>query len=450
MSPASSLNSAPLSDELAPAHRRDDAAPDQRFGQKRILAVWTRDLDGVESVGRINTARSVRATLEQSNQLTSLRLTNHVESRSLPGLVRVFGTFLRGLASGHPIPLQCAIFAHSPNAEGILAEASHGGVVYLDGIRTLWLLRRIRNLRLPVKIIVDLDDLMSRRYAELLSLQLPLSGGYLESRLPRPVLALMTSSLVARLVLRYEGWALRDAERTVLRLANKVVLVNRHEAALLRAQGGADPSAAVEAIPPPAPVVRAHMIDAPPAPWRAVFIGTDRLPQNRLAIDFLLALWERNALGLPLVIYGRQLRPQRVIENVFHAGFVTDISEAYTPNTIVLCPTFLAGGIKTKILEGFAHGAPVVGNSASFEGLDLPNYPLCFETPAELLPFLRDPSAWREAMRRAVEIARHYVETELSMQTFQSHWASLVASCAAPLSKSTETSPPDGDVPKCG
>ena len=52
------------------------AAPDTTGGPRRrcILAVWTRALDGVESVGRVKTARAVRETLAPLGTVTAARL----------------------------------------------------------------------------------------------------------------------------------------------------------------------------------------------------------------------------------------------------------------------------------------------------------------------------------------------------------------------------------------
>src|SRR5690606_26730862 len=93
--------------------------------------------------------------------------------------------------------------------------------------------RGVRRRFPEVALVVDIDDLLSRRFDEMLERRLPLSLGYLDGTLPRQVARMTASSMLARAVLRYERMALRHAEREVMRLADRVVLVNRHEANLL-------------------------------------------------------------------------------------------------------------------------------------------------------------------------------------------------------------------------
>ena len=72
-----------------------------------------------------------------------------------------------------------------PDAERALRDAAACDVVYADGIRALPWLRRLRQARPDIEIVLDFDDLMSRRCDELIENRLPLSLGYLERAMPR-------------------------------------------------------------------------------------------------------------------------------------------------------------------------------------------------------------------------------------------------------------------------
>lgn len=398
----------------------------------RILAVWTRALDGVDGAGRINVARTVRNALAPLGSVTETRVQNALERRRLSGVGATVWALAQGLLSRRPLPLQCAIFARPSGLAAAAAAAAGKDVIYLDGVRTLPLLRRLRRLYPGARIVVDADDLMSRRYAELIDRNLPLSLGYLEARVPGPVARVVKSRTVARLVLGYERWALRHAERELLSLADRVVLLNREEAAMLKAEAdrlGGRTRATVLAIPPVAGSAVARRRapwSSPGAPLRAVFIGTDALTQNRLTIDFLLDLWRQERPSMPLVIYGRQKRPERHVPNVTWAGYVKDISEVYAPGSILVTPSFLRGGIKTKVLEGFAHGVPVVGNSATFEGLDLPDYPLCLDDRDALAAFLKAPSNHSGAIARALKMEEECLQRDHVRPVFATRWAEAV------------------------
>jgi hypothetical protein len=103
---------------------------------------------------------------------------------------------------------------------------------------------------------------------------------------------------------------------------------------------------------------------------RFVFIGSDRLLQNRLSIDLLLLIWQRDHISYPLYIYGHQSRSQVEIANVFWGGFAEELDDVYTRNSILVAPAAIGGGIKTKILEALSFGNIPLGNRASFEGIE--------------------------------------------------------------------------------
>ncbi len=395
---------------------------------RRILAIWTRALDGVDNVGGVYIWRAVRGALAPLGAVTQARLRNAFEEPRLAGLARAALSFLLGLARGRPLPLQCTIFAAADGGRDILRQAGQSDVVYADGIRTLLLLRQLRRARPDLRIVVDFQDLMSRRFDEVLARELPLPLGYLDAMLPAALRRLLATGLPTRLLLRYERMALRHAEREMLRIADCVALVSPVEAALLSATDARGARrASVAAIPPPMPPAGA-VVPAPP--HRAVFIGSDGLMQNRLTIDHLLGLWDRARPALPLVIYGRQKRPLRELPGVTWAGYVRDLAEVYTPGSLLVSPTFLRGGIKTKVLEAFAHGVPVIGNPATFEGMDLPDYPFCFADDAALVRFLADPQPRAAEIAAATSAARSLVEREYGEALFHARWAAAMLGSA--------------------
>lgn len=397
---------------------------------KQIVAVWSRSLAADESVGRLNVARRVLAALEDCGSVSNLLLNNAFEpSRRAGSLTQAAVAFVTGMLTGRLLPLQCALFASSAGRSDPLSGNMNADVVYVDGIRMLVWLRRLRRLSPRVRIVVDLDDLMSRRYSHLMARRLPLSLGYMERVVPRVLLAPLKTPAVARAVLAYERLALRRAELEILGLADVVVLLNEREAFLLQeagAQSGRAIRAQIIAIPPsrePTPNSPAiEPVERQEDDLRAVFVGTDGLVQNRLTIAYLLRLWTKAEIDLPLVIYGRQRQAWPETRNVTFRGYVDDIAKAYVPGSILVCPSFLPGGIKTKTLEAFAHGVPVVGNDATFEGLSLKEHPLLFNAEEDLVAFLSHPLAYRRDIDRAISLANAYLLSEHSAQRFTDRW----------------------------
>ena len=343
--------SLPQASGSQPMFNASPSAAESRPWGGRILAVWTRDLDATEPFGRVNVARQVRAALQDIGPVTSRRLTNAFEEhRPIWSLLLSATALLGGLLSGRPLPLQCALFAAAARRSALLADGVKADVVYLDGIRTLLWMRRLRRVAPELRIVVDLDDLMSRRYEHLSQRGLPFSLGYLERMLPRSLSRLTVAKGIARVVLWYERLALRNAERELLRIADSVVLLNRSEAAMLR-EFGLDVCDAVRAnvvaIPPMAKSVANSMPSAflhPPGYWRAVFVGSDVLVQNRMTIAYLLDLWSTFQIDTKLHIYGRQKENWRDVPNVTFSGYVADIQEAYTPGSMLVYPCLVAWG----------------------------------------------------------------------------------------------------------
>jgi glycosyltransferase involved in cell wall biosynthesis len=180
---------------------------------------------------------------------------------------------------------------------------------------------------------------------------------------------------------------------------------------------------AVHALPPPAAVCH----DGPRicAPYRFVFIGGDLLAQNRLSIDVLLELWQRLTPATPLHIYGRQQRANRTVPNVHWHGFVEQVSDAYEPGSILLLPVVLAGGIKTKVIEAWSFGCPVLGNPLAFEGLELQDYPLIHPT-VDWERYLLDPNTHTDVWHAAARIGNAFVRTTLSRERFAREWSNLM------------------------
>jgi glycosyltransferase involved in cell wall biosynthesis len=390
-----------------------------------VLAVWTRDLDAVPLAGRVRIASQIREILGRAGELRQHRLCSMFETGLAITILDVLWEIVAAALRRRPVPLQCLLFAGTTDP----LEAAAGSVdaVYLDGIRSLFALRRLRREHPELRIVVDLDDLMSRRMALLRAGRLPLSFGYLGGMAPPWLDRMARSIALARLVFRYEAWALRHAEAEILRLADAVVLLSPREADMLReASEKLDAARAAIVVIPPACEVRQAPARAFASP-RFVFVGSDALVQNRITIDYLRDLWRRRSLDAELHVFGRQLRPAAPVAGIHVHGYVDDIGEAYVPGSVVVAPTFLLGGIKTKVLEAFAYGVPVVGNPATFEGLELPaEYPLLVEDEETLAGILAAPHEHEAAFRSAARLGQAYVAERHDTASFARRWAALL------------------------
>jgi glycosyltransferase involved in cell wall biosynthesis len=383
----------------------------------KIHCIWTRDLDVPYSAGRLKVARRIRAALNASeHQVSHHVLTTIMDTRHPGDWARAALNARLGL------PLQCWLFDTAHNRRIADAIPNDVDVVYLDGIRTVRLLQQLRE-RLPrARLIIDLDDLMSRRTDILLQAGEGFSPGYLTEKFPKWLATALQRT--AGIVLRYERAGLRRWEDRACDLADEVVLLSPYEAKLLRDRLKTVPRAAIRAIPPPEAVIRAPQNMSAPA--RFVFIGMDTLTQNRLTIEYLLDIWKRTPPPLPLHIYGKMSRTWPKPPNVFFHGYVDTLAEVYDGRSILLTPSFVGGGVKTKVIEAFAWGTPVIGNDNTFEGMQLASYPLC--QPTERLEsgdFLSRQSIGK--LNDAVRIGSDYVRRHHDPDRFASTWRRILA-----------------------
>src|SRR5258706_2861402 len=132
----------------------------------KIAAVWSRDHTG--AVGRSRTVRSIRQAMVKLGPVEEHVLSTVLEARSLAPVLRA-GLWAAGsLFTRQPLSLQALLFA-DPARNRSLADAlarANPDVVYLDGVRTYPLFQALDRRRAVGRIVVDFDDLMSRRMAE--------------------------------------------------------------------------------------------------------------------------------------------------------------------------------------------------------------------------------------------------------------------------------------------
>jgi glycosyltransferase involved in cell wall biosynthesis len=337
-----------------------------------------------------------------------------------------FVRLLRGFATGAPCALQVAMFADRRKARE-LADVIAGfkpDVIYLDGIRLVDYAPGIRMLIGRRPIIFDFDDLMSRRAGILRDAHLPVSPGYLTKSIPRPLVRFANASLVRQAFLLYERHCLQRHERQAVEAAHAVTLVSTEDAAALGELLDAQAMRKIHVIAPP--MTSTRPLTRPVDPLRFVFIGSDTQLQNRLSIDYLLDLWKRLLPSTPLVIYGRMVREYEAVPNVRFAGFAPSHDEVYTASSIAMCPAFLGGGIKSKVLEAISHGCPPVGNATAYEGLGFHDDSLAMNE-ADLERFVADPSQRLDAVLDAAAAFASYCEAHYSVTAFATRWRNLLA-----------------------
>jgi glycosyltransferase involved in cell wall biosynthesis len=391
--------------------------------KRRVTAIWSRDVNKSRLAGRTRIIAAIREATEQQNDVTHLRLNNVLERRTLRAAFGATSAAFRSILTGNLPSLQCLLFCDRGNHKDIRKHLQDNppDTLYCDGVRTFYLLKYIKDLRGQMRIVVDLDDLMSRRMQSLDIAEASLSLGYLHDRVPSWLGRALALGSVSKLVARYEHAALLRVENQIGQLADAVVLLSRVEGSVLderyRSLGF---SAKVHVIPPPKKVV------APPQSYpkfsRFIFIGTDALPQNKSTIQIIVDLWQSLNPAAEIHLFGRMVSNWPVVSGVVFRGYVERLEDVYIEGAVLFAPGGLRGGIKTKVVEAFAHGCAVIGNEITFEGLQLPDYPLLVTSEMDLIRIVNSPSSYLSEMKVSAAIGQECVKRFFSQEHFGENW----------------------------
>jgi glycosyltransferase involved in cell wall biosynthesis len=364
----------------------------------------------------------IRRALADGGTIETLRLHSALEKRTLARLLSLCWSALLGVLRGHPVPLQTLLF-HAPEYASELEQAIRRfgtDTVYFDGVRSGLYAIALRRRHAGLNLVCDFDDLMSRRMEVLAQRRQPISMGYLKKLVPGWVQRHVLDGVVARAIQAYEHRALRDLEERIARVCNKVVLVSSVDAAHLREQ---QPDVPVEVIPPfmeaQRPVLPINQIA------RFIFIGADSLLQNRLTIEYLVALWQRLQPSMELHIFGKQSGNYPETKGVVFHGFVDDVADAYAHGSVLLAPSFVGGGVKTKVLEAFSYGIVPVGTDATFEGIQADCRRLTLNEE-QLKDLICNPQNWASLINMAGAEAARDISVNHGAQLLAERWRHIV------------------------
>jgi glycosyltransferase involved in cell wall biosynthesis len=357
---------------------------------KRALLVLTRN-PFIKPSGRKKVLRTIISSLQAGGCRVDLAILDKDPGEAVshegeifwldtPGVARILGNavslpFVKGFSLN-----ECVYFTRELKKKiGWLIEIGSYDLVVGDMVRTAPLLERSVKSR-HFHLHLDLDDLLSTRYAQWCA-----SGegaeallGYFGDRLPS--FALTPITWAARRMLKWESKRMAIREIYWANFADSVSLVSSAEAARL-AEKVKKP---VEAMPM-AVEVKPSLNDlgfrATKQSRKAVFVGGLRYRPNLEAVRFyckkIAPLLKDNGLAnFKLDVIGEA--PEQLIkefedcEQIHFRSFVDDLDAALAEYPLFLAP-LVSGetGVKTKILEAFAAGLPVITSKFGTTGLDV-------------------------------------------------------------------------------
>jgi glycosyltransferase involved in cell wall biosynthesis len=384
----------------------------------RIAIITTRDL--AEQNGRTPIIREIVRTLGETEEVALFRLHSITEIGRIGAILGAAVTWIVSLIRLSPLPLQCVLYAARSECREITKRIQDfdADCVYLDTVRCQVLLRRLRRSLPHLHVVTDFDDLMSHRAAYLRRNRLPFAPGHVAKHFP-PWLRYLVEAPLAQAIVTYEAATLPGAENEVARASAATVLLSPVDRDRLRRRPALAGHGTVHSILP-ATRIQGSAWDGVP-PLRFVFIGSDFYLQNRTALDFLVRIWREEGLSTPLHVYGRQRFPRTSPPAIRWHGFVEALSEVYQPGSIALAPSLDRGGIKTKVIEAWAWGCPVLGNPAAFEGLAIKDYPLVLPE-ADWPALMARPEAYLDLWAAAARIGNSFVGESLLPEGFEQAW----------------------------
>lgn len=336
--------------------------------------------------------------------------------------------------SGRVLPLQSILALQGrvgPLPSG-LASCVNGhadarsAVVYVDTVRLAHCGEAIRS-ETGSRLVIDFDDLLSRRIARMMRRREELSFGAFSALVPSAV-----SGLIGRLgplkakLLSLEKYLVRRAEIRAAETADALVFASPYEAKLFqrflrRHASNAKPRYLIlghifKPTDSPGTITRR----LPPDGLRFIFIGSDLIEQNRVAIQAIVDLANEGALAVPAFIYGRMTRSYGPSGNAVFCGFAESLSLVYQPGSILLLAQSVRGGIKSKVLEAFEHNIPTIGTDSALEGFE-GSYPWRLDD-VSLRRIVANESELRRSYQKAVAAGVEICARQFSSQR---HWDEL-------------------------
>ena len=165
-----------------------------------------------------------------------------------------------------------------------------------------------------------------------------------------------------------------------------------------------------------------------------VFLGFLRMPENEIAVRRLVdGVWPRVEAELgpsPLTVIGADppewlVKAARKQPGLVVTGHLADIHQALHAAAVFVVPLIGGSGVKTKVLQAFAHHVPVVATTDGLRGVPAIDevHVLRAESDAELaaaaVRILRNPELGRALARRAADALHENFDSNADRATLR-------------------------------
>lgn len=217
------------------------------------------------------------------------------------------------------------------------------------------------------------------------------------------------TSRVARMRWALAASTARGLERSIVRAADKVVLLSQKDADLLPAG-----TAEVRLVTPPLAAGMEHVDRSAPVLGEILFVGFLARWENEEGLLWFLAdVWPQIKAAVPEArfrIAGLGVRSTTMeaakLPDVELLGFVDDLEPLYERASVAVVPVRLGAGVKFKVVDALMAGVPLVTTTVGAEGIGDPSWFTGMHDDADefadaVLHVLQEPD---KADRRSAEV----------------------------------------------
>lgn len=323
-------------------------------------------------------------------------------------------------------PLQSFLFWSPKMLKKINKEItmSKPNSIYFDGIRAGLYLTLLNNINKDIQTVCDFDDLISQRLIANQKEMLSINFGYLDKNVSVFLKWILSAKHLLKIFYKYEIKSVLALEQEIVKKADHVTLVSAIETKILRKSLYGSLKNKCIHISCAIPKANKSILKKTNK-LKLFFIGSDMFPQNRCTISFLISLWRKYKFKNKIHFYGYQSRNYEASKNVVFKGFQRKLASIYKPGSILLAPSFISGGVKTKVLEAIAYNIPVIGTKKTFEGLNYPFKYLIF-SKQKLINFLTRPQSYLKDIRKNSAIIYQNLQLNHSYEKISKQWQNII------------------------
>lgn len=342
---------------------------------RKVVILAARDVTGVRT-GRISVLETaVQGLQEAGHEIEVIAITNAegadswlgcpVHRVATPALPSIAVSAVRSLVKKRT--LNEALFDSSKVREEIKAicQRINADVVIADNIRT-WDAAQATGL----PVIMHLDDLLSERYSsEEFRANNDSVFGYFSDEIPpsvRPVL-----EKVVKHLLTLEAKLAHRREIAIAQTAAVTALTSAEEAKRLAERAGVDVMGLPMAVPQ-----RDRCLPSSNPDNSAVFLGVMHYGPNMGALryyrDEVLPKLKDRQLDIEVIVIGKSDAEQQAEfagTPIRFMGYVEDLHAELSKHRMFLSPVQSGTGVKTKVLDAFSVGLPIVASPLGVAGI---------------------------------------------------------------------------------